>query len=160
MPYILSSHSSTQNIETYITRFFGGVMPCVNFSELQKPSPHRLPFPVNLNPPYIKLQPPLRSSNLLLHSPSPTPSPLHPHSSKPFCLFLLNAPGGTGKTFFTNAIPGFLARQSKSVIAVVTSEVAAQLFSGGRAANLQNTRSVRWIRHLQYPIRRSDGHCP
>jgi len=50
-------------------------------------------------------------------------------------VFFLDAPGGTGKTFVTRAIQGFLKIRGKQAIAVATSAVAAQLLDEGRTAH-------------------------
>ena len=50
-------------------------------------------------------------------------------------LFLLDAPGGTGKNFVLSAIQDFLRARRQHVIAVATSAVAAVLLDGGRTAH-------------------------
>ena len=57
-----------------------------------------------------------------------------PDFSRPRC-FLLNAAGGTGKTFLINAIQNCMKVRRKNAIAVATSAVAAKLLKKGRTAH-------------------------
>ena len=52
-------------------------------------------------------------------------------------LIFADAPGGTGKTFVNNPICSTLRAQSKIVIAVASSGIAAQLLPGGRTAHFK-----------------------
>lgn len=65
-------------------------------------------------------------------------------------LFFLDASGGTGKTFVTNAMLKFLESKGKKVIAVATSAVAAQLLRKGRTAHPHRMESVFEISHFEY----------
>ena len=50
-------------------------------------------------------------------------------------LFFLDAPGGTGKTFFTNCLRDFAVSRGKKVLMVATSAVAAGLMNKGTTAH-------------------------
>lgn len=60
-------------------------------------------------------------------------TPLQSHRQRR--LFFLNAPGGTGKTFVTNATHNFLKSEGKKLIVVATSDAAAQLLRKRRTAH-------------------------
>jgi len=51
------------------------------------------------------------------------------------CLYFLDAPGGTGKTFVINLLLAKIRLQRKIAVAVASSGIAATLLSGGRTAH-------------------------